>query len=452
MFVAGVLLIVLGTIVWSLARIGFAVGSHPFCRACSFDLFGLPLETARCPECGSDILMENAVRIGHRQPVRSGVISGLVMGLAGAALLGACTLAWWSDFDGSRYKPTALLERDITSPSGLLRSRACIELQRRIQTDSLSQAQINQLAREILKLQADTSGPWHGRWGDLIQASHERPAGRPALLNADWRRYLSQCVQIAARIRPRIRIDDPVPIALTCRLRAGTQYAEIRPATLTPEAKLSLGTLTGVLRGRAVSLDSIPVPLEWSLLWLPARDRAGNEWPATIQPGPQSLQVTLAMTINAGSVTAVHEQTMILPFELLDRAQPSITLVHPANADRRQEMADALRFRGPTNSQRQLVLDAHNPAQLWVSGPPVCAAFRVVLRQGGHEWGLASFLVRPNDAASIVLSAPPRTGPFVDGPGEIVCIPNPELASGTVDVLETWGEEIHRPVMLKIGE
>ena len=52
-----VALSVLGVLGVSLLRRGLRgrrVGAHPVCGKCGFDLFGLPADQAKCPECGND--------------------------------------------------------------------------------------------------------------------------------------------------------------------------------------------------------------------------------------------------------------------------------------------------------------------------------------------------------------------------------------------------------------
>jgi hypothetical protein len=45
---------------------GRRVGDHPVCGRCGFDLFALPPEQAKCPECGNDLGASAAVHTGHR--------------------------------------------------------------------------------------------------------------------------------------------------------------------------------------------------------------------------------------------------------------------------------------------------------------------------------------------------------------------------------------------------
>src|SRR5687767_11978219 len=45
---------------------GRRVGDHPVCGKCGFNLFGLPADQAKCPECGNDLSAPRAVQTGHR--------------------------------------------------------------------------------------------------------------------------------------------------------------------------------------------------------------------------------------------------------------------------------------------------------------------------------------------------------------------------------------------------
>jgi hypothetical protein len=450
MLFLGILLLLTGWAAWSLGRRGLAVGLHPICAHCSFDLFGLPEDRRHCPECGADILADSAVLLGHRRPLRAPMAAGLAIALLGAGLTGTAAVRGYLAWDASPYKPLRWLVADVDSPDFTLRRRTCTELQTRMAHSRLSQPELQQVADKVLTLQADRTLTWDPHWGDLLQAAHaRRPSpGSPVLAPAAWQRYLSQAPDLAVRIRPRVRTDDPIPLEVTCRLRAGTDYQNMGHIELSLDAAIHLGKLTGTLQGRATSLDQVPLPTTWSLLWLPGA--ADTQWPDGIPTGVQSADVAFTLTArDFAGTTAMRKQTFSLPLEVLARGESSVRLVKSPPASVGREMADAIRWRGLDDGRGNSVL-RQSGARLWISGPPVCAAFRVVLRQNGREWGLARLMVRSNDAALVPLEfAPAISGGLQNGPAEIVCLPDPGMAVGTVDVLEVWGESLHRDLTVQ---
>src|SRR5438034_10252686 len=65
---------------------GRRVGDHPYCRKCGFDLFGVA-ERSRCPECGADVTMPKATRIGTRVRRRGMLVGGIAITVIAAATL-----------------------------------------------------------------------------------------------------------------------------------------------------------------------------------------------------------------------------------------------------------------------------------------------------------------------------------------------------------------------------
>jgi hypothetical protein len=68
---------------------GRRVGEHPQCVRCGYDLFGLPPESHRCPECGSDLRVAGSSVVGRR--IRRVGMAGTVAILAVAAWMGTWT-------------------------------------------------------------------------------------------------------------------------------------------------------------------------------------------------------------------------------------------------------------------------------------------------------------------------------------------------------------------------
>ncbi len=359
--------------------------------------------------------------------------------------------------------------------------RVCDGLSRRHHlAGALSHAQIDSLSAEVLALQTAPAIAWYPRWGDLVQEAQAVDSAlrlSPSL----WQRYIQQASSVNALVRARVRIGDPIPIAITCEFRAGSDFTALENLRFNPTASVSLGRAAGALSAAAQSSDSHGLPFSWSLLWLPAADATGagqaGAWPPEIAPGPQTLSLHVSVSaMDADQKVAILNKTFSLPLKILSAEEPSVALRHDApsasgGSSLEMQMARSIRLNGVPSGFRPLLPGeaAAAPApllplrggvigSLWISSPPVCASFRVVLRQkigdkDQREWGLARLLVRPDDAATIPLSLeslPLTNGPS-RGPAQIVCIPDPSMAAGSVDILEVWGDPLVFPVTIDSG-
>jgi hypothetical protein len=109
------------------------------------------------------------------------------------------------------------------------------------------------------------------------------------------------------------------------------------------------------------------------------------------------------------------------------------------------EMESAVKLRG--NGEVKAAPGA-SVGTLWIAGPPMAAAFRVELRQGEARWTLARVLVRMDGAVNEALRLPMGRGVPTAGAAEVVLVPDPEGAVGTVEVMEVWPRELKRAVMV----
>jgi cytohesin len=112
-------------LVWRYLR-GRVVGEHPQCRRCGYDLFGLPNDHQRCPECGANLRGRQAVLIGRRKRRwRAGLIA---LALAAGALAGlwAGANAIQRHLDEVASRPGRLLQAlrhgDVQAVAGLLQT------------------------------------------------------------------------------------------------------------------------------------------------------------------------------------------------------------------------------------------------------------------------------------------------------------------------------------------
>ena len=122
-FWAQIALVVAGVwLVWVGVR-GRPVDDHPHCRKCGYDLFGLSLRGAVCPECGAPLNQRKAVRVGVRERRRGLIVLAIACGVAAYAL-GPLRGAIWYEWVG---RPAAFVYAvrtgDEAGVEGLLSSR-----------------------------------------------------------------------------------------------------------------------------------------------------------------------------------------------------------------------------------------------------------------------------------------------------------------------------------------
>jgi hypothetical protein len=148
---------------------GRRVDDHPICRHCGFDLIGRAQGSDRCPECGADLNVPHAMREGRRVRRTGALASGAF--LTALVLVFAGVGAWMalSDTNFRQYAPAWYLRREANGNDLKSRDAALAELDKRLVAGVLPQPQIDALADDALRLQADTSRPWTTAWGDLFE-------------------------------------------------------------------------------------------------------------------------------------------------------------------------------------------------------------------------------------------------------------------------------------------
>lgn len=221
--VLGILLCCLfvGTAAILIGRRGRLVDDHPICRRCGFDLFGSPGPAAVCSECGADLSQPRAVRRGNRARRPKWVWAGVF--LAGPAALWLGGTAYLAARGGRvvRYEPAWLLTREAFGADPGRRSGAIGELTARSASGRLAAGQVDAVTARVLDRQADPQTPWDPRWGDFVESA--RASGR--VPDAVWQQYLRQAVVLRLDVRPKVRLGDPVPMAVVAGpARAGTRF------------------------------------------------------------------------------------------------------------------------------------------------------------------------------------------------------------------------------------
>jgi hypothetical protein len=162
LFAGGVLLLLFGLY-------GRRINDHLYCRKCRYDLSGLGARPSRCPECGADLTRWRAVRKCRRRRRPVSLVIGfaiLLFLLAGPAVMILKSVEHFFDTTG---KPVWWLRRDAESDVAVKRGTAQQELIRRLRLGELSEEQVLAIVDDALKLQADRSKPWTGKWGTFIE-------------------------------------------------------------------------------------------------------------------------------------------------------------------------------------------------------------------------------------------------------------------------------------------
>lgn len=207
---------------------GRRIDDHPVCRRCRFDLVGVYPGATTCPECGSGLVGERAVRIGQRRR-RGGMIacggSMLLVLLAGGGFVGVKTAR---GFDWNTIKPAWMLVWEVRQ--GDHSGRAAAELWARQRMGELHPETLRGLVEPILRRQADTNLPWDPNLADLFVAAWD--AGEATDEQALLFTQQGVGVQLAAARKG----DDLSVLSSTAALRGGTTpafFVRLQPVSVT---------------------------------------------------------------------------------------------------------------------------------------------------------------------------------------------------------------------------
>jgi hypothetical protein len=407
------------------------VDDHPICRRCGFDLFNRPQSSTKCAECGADLARPHAIRDGRR--VRRG---GMIF--AGAAILaivftvvGGAVWMSASTTDWREFAPVWYLRREALGVDPAARDAALAQLSKRVSAGKLSQPQIDALADEALKLQADWSKPWGTAWGDWV----ENASGANKLSSERWKKYLEQAPSLQLEVRPQVRRGDRLPYWIrACNSRVGSRSNfsanykglawEIGPVRTDKESDIGGGTTLNPNGGGGLGSS---IDLTKYL------DKLGD--------GPQAVKVDLEIKIMRnwqGPALATRRMGLDAVFNLHPADEPTVKVIHDPSLRAGVEAALSCNQAtyGPSWNAKHLGI------QIDVGPLPVGVGYDVYALIRGKEVKLGG----------IACPKKPNTGgfgfgnevnpPFDDPTVDLILKPSVDAAIGTTDTFEIWDGEV----------
>ncbi|MGH7242711.1 MAG: hypothetical protein ACREJD_04780 [Phycisphaerales bacterium] len=188
---------------------GTLVSGSTLCRACGFDLAGLGSASA-CPECGaslSDPRARTQKRIRSRGLFSLGIVLTSIPLFIGVA---AGTLAA-TKFNFDSIKPVWLLQAEALQGAPARSGAALAELNKRIRANSLTDGQLESLARAAAVLRRRTnSSAWSQGWSEILESA--RSAGKVS--DVEWVDYVRYTIVPLDRHRRKMRQGTEVPFGL----------------------------------------------------------------------------------------------------------------------------------------------------------------------------------------------------------------------------------------------
>ncbi len=262
----------LGVLITWLGLRGRRVNRLPVCRACKFDLSGLPADAPACPECGRDLAARGAVQIGQRRKMV--LVAGLGALMIWCAILpvGLLTIAAALGRDVNVYKPTWLLVAESGWSEKTAADAIAKELFDRMITNKIPKENYGPLVDAALAIQADPSDTWSSEWGRII----ERAMTDKVMTAEQLTSYEKHAFRFRVETRDMVERSGEIPIFLVLD------------------------------RDRSIPLNMTIVPVWIDEIKLAGRklDRVTRSMPAA--PGTEKAAETLAMRQPAGMIMMMN--------------------------------------------------------------------------------------------------------------------------------------------------
>ena len=418
---------------------GRRVDDAPLCRACGFELTGLPAGS-NCPECGADVGRPANVTVGHRRRRPGAVLLGIALLLAPLVVGGTLV----SGIDPTPYKPAWWLMRELDARNPATVSAALGELSWRQAAGKLSKASADGLFDHALAQQADASKPWDPVWGVVLESG--RILG--TLDDARWSRYARQAFDFKLEVRPRVRQGDPLAVRFTTGKPRLASLANFE-ATYTWQS-IQVGS---------TRLDPPPLRRRGRFVVNASRPSwGGTAGETNIEGGvTESLPIGAAEVVGtvvfdisdargsgfAGPALAAGKVSVANKVQILPRDTPQVYTVDDP------KLLPAMRACVTVDLYR--VVSADGRCQLrydvTVADPPAALNHEVVASRGGVEVRCGSVNEKPTAAGR---SSSSRTG-LVDEPDwprgraktvDVTLRPDLNLVMHDVDPTPIWGGEL----------
>jgi len=388
-----VALLLAGVVLLLLGFRGRLVSTHPHCRACGFDLAGLPEPIAArpCPECGADLTARRAIRPGRRCRRPRVLVAGVLCLLLAAGAIGA--LAWGAatGFNWNTVKPFWWLEREAAATSSPQHAKSArVELARRATAGDLSPEHLERTLALAFDAQLGSPNAWVPDLGDMFESLH----AKRRIDEATYGRFAASAVDLRAIIRERTPADRPLLFMMQARgTSIGTMsqialWLDVTSETIdghpTPEYDFHLpdaGFIVSEL-GQSTSRSKPLTPIA-----VGTHEVVWNVRVFVLPPGTE-LHTMYDADPNEHAIF-VQDRTLRAAFEILPAGEETVTFA-PADPDTDAAMHAAIQPIELTRRGRMLQY------QLVFRGAhPVDAAFEVEITVAGHRAERAGSVVIP---------------------------------------------------------
>jgi len=413
-------------LLWSLR--GKRIGDHPVCRRCDFDLTGLPKESGRCPECGSDLSRKRGIGIGHRRrrPVLAALATLMILPAPG----GVGAIGWMlaTGRDLSQYEPAWLLRFSAIHLDATTSDAALRELMSRAAMKKLTRPQVDQIVADALKIQADDHRRWSPLWGDFI----ERASWLKLLSDDDWARYYVRTVEtsLVLDVRGKVRRGDALPLRFSSVAGRGGTRTSINAARTITRITVDNGTVVFDPRDQRSPKEGpfgTGAP-NTSVIWVTPWKLDG------VADGPHAVTVDFLVATpkiwpgqRVNRPLSVTRSWTLVPADVLTVTPHDEPGLKPA-------IARAIRVASAVGDGESLKLTID------VSDSPVDISFLVYARYDGIESQVGSFAAPPTTTTRVAFSGQARG--FNGRRLDLILRSDPAAALRTTDVTQAWVGEI----------
>lgn len=445
MFWLGGIAIVLGILTLLIGLRGRRVSDLPCCSMCGFDLCGTLPGGTRCPECGSDVSVTGAVRVGQMKRRQRPIAVGMISIGTGLALVGAAGWGSATRFDWNTIKPSWMLVIQMPAPNGMGETAIARELTRRLDAGSLPVSAAKAVIDRALDVQAWAGDPAHRTVADWNQF-HSRLMDWLSVIESGMAahvvspeqavRYVKQSIVAGTRSRSRTPWGDSMP--LHC------YFADNR-------GLLHENTSIGMrFELRSVELDGVPLEFwEDEPMRKPIWGARGR-WPkATARidapPGPRQLKCTWDIEVylpGDDQLVGSYSASYTNPLTVSPVGSPVVELISdPALGKGAEDAVHVLGIVGEgTDEHRQLRF------YMRYGSSPIAVVGNMYLASGNQRWyvGWADHVPHAGMPGPVTSEWSIRWPEGLDGSAsfDLIIVPDAAVAAEWTDAVQIWGREI----------